>query len=143
MNEPAYLVGRLLGLSDKLHVAYCQAVRKEIPSTIIGNSLLSSALDNPVAALAVLADRLRIYIGWAKTLEWAKAGSEQDVIAFRTGRRALTEFADVERALGGRLPETKPTDEMKALMLLGYLARSERDPRAEEARDEEETENGN
>jgi len=136
MNEPAYLVGRLLSVADKLHLQYCRVVRNgDVPPSLIGNGLLGSALDSPVSALAVLAERLRIYIGWAKTSE---VQGEATRIPVLTAKKALREFAEVEAMLGGKLREGRCSDLEKAQMLLGYLARGnaeESDTNQEETED--------
>ncbi len=139
MNEPAYLVGRLLGLADKLHIQYCRVVRGgQIPPTLIGNALLGTALDNPVSALATLADRMRIYLGWAETS--TKSGDEAKQKAIGIAHATLWQFSDVEVQLRGVTLATSCTDLMKAQMLLGYLARTKTDTDVPEIETKEETE---
>ena len=77
MNEPIYRVGRLLALVDGLHYQYCKFVRTseerrragkvDAPSELVGNALFNYALDQPISALARLAERIRPYKGWADT----------------------------------------------------------------------------
>ncbi|MGI8966152.1 MAG: hypothetical protein ACR2H1_08725, partial [Limisphaerales bacterium] len=70
MQEPITQIGRLLALADSLHQQYCKHVRKgESPSQLIGNALFNTALDQPVFALARLAERLTPYQAWARTFK--------------------------------------------------------------------------
>lgn len=137
MKEPAYLIGRLLALADTLHIQYCVAVRGgALPPTLIGNALLGTALDSPVSALATLADRLRIYIGWAETATFSQ--DESKVKAIRIAGWTLKQFANVEAQLNGQVPEGRSTDLMKAQMLLGYIARTKNDADVPEVEPQEE-----
>ena len=140
MNEPAYLVGRLLGLADKLHIQYCRVVRGgQIPPTLIGNALLGTALDSPVSALATLADRIRIYLGWADTADVPPEGSKR--IAILTAKKTRRELAEVEDALSNNALPTQCDDLMKAQMLLGYLSRTKTDADVPEIETKEEETN--
>ena len=77
MKDSIYQVGRLLALADSLHFQYSKWVRTsdekrksgkvDAPSNCLGTHLFNFALDNPVAALARLAERIRPYKGWADT----------------------------------------------------------------------------
>ena len=70
MQEPTAQIGRLLALADSLHQQYCKHVRKgESPSQLIGNALFNTALDQPLFALARLAERLTPYQAWARTFQ--------------------------------------------------------------------------
>ncbi|MDD5502834.1 MAG: hypothetical protein PHH26_05155 [Candidatus Thermoplasmatota archaeon] len=126
MNESAFLVGRLFSLADNLHKSYCVVVRDgSLPPSLIGNSMLAKAFDNPQMAVADLADRMRIYVGWAQT---ASEPSENDpkkeskIIAVRNARETLNLY----KPLADKLHQTGLSDRcddiMKAEVLLGYLA---------------------
>lgn len=123
MNEPTYHVGRLLALVDSLHFQYCKYVRTseekrkagkvDAPSELVGNALFNYALDQPVAALARLAERIKPYKGWADTY----SGEDAGLIHWFVRQMAETQNGiDV-----GQLP-SRMGDVQKAQLLLGYLA---------------------
>jgi hypothetical protein len=123
MKEPIYQTGRLLALADTLHFQYCKFVRttdesrkqKKVnaPSELIGNALFNFALDNPIAALARLAERIRPYKGWADTYSGEDAGLVHWLVR---------QMSECERQLdtAGIPPRMEDID--KAKLLLGYLA---------------------
>jgi hypothetical protein len=123
MHEPVYQLGRLLALADRLHFQYCKFVRTsdekrrkgevDSPSELLGNSLFNFALEQPVSALARLAERIKPYKGWADTYGEEDSG----LVHWFVGQMSETEkWLDVDR-LQGRM-----TDSKKAQLLLGYLA---------------------
>jgi len=115
MQDHAFLLGRFLSLADVLHKQYCVVKRdNDVPPQLLGNQHLAVAALNPVEALSMLCDRLRIYKAWADTDGSGKAG---------LARWALSRMAEVSDGLKGRLPERALTDSEKAEMLLGYLVR--------------------
>lgn len=119
MNSSAYLVGRLLSLVDDLHLKYCQHVRKgSIPPQLVGNALISTALETPEKALSMLSQRIPPYQAWAKTL----SDSEQDVGLVKYFLKQIGEVSNQLKE-AGLSPTCSDTD--KAQMLLGYLARTE------------------
>ncbi len=120
MKGPPFRVGRLLSLADQLHVQYCHGVRKgQVPPQLVGNSLMATALEMPTKALAMLSQRILPYQAWARTLQ---GGDEVRLAKYLLGElgRVSGELMDAE------LPATCGDPE-KAEMLLGYLARSEKD----------------
>lgn len=120
MKGPPFLVGRLLSLADQLHLQYCQGVRKgQVPPQLVGNSLMATALEQPTKAIAVLSQRILPYQAWARTVQ---GGVEVRLAKYFLGElgRVSAELKDIE------LPLTCG-DAEKAEMLLGYLARSEKD----------------
>jgi hypothetical protein len=123
MTGSAFAIGRMLALADDIHRCYCEVVRDgSIPPSLLGNSLLSMAMENPTRALAVLGDRLRIYIGWVKTTKEQNGASEERQIAIRMARNRRLQYEDfVEKVHEQGLP-TKMDDVAKAHLLLGYLA---------------------
>lgn len=126
MNDSAFLVGRLFALADTLHKQYCVVVRDgSIPASLIGNSSLPRGFDNPQLAIADLAERIRIYVGWAQTAADPAANDreqENKLIAVRTARKTLSRYKPLAEQLHKTgLPE-RCDDVMKAEMLLGYLA---------------------
>ncbi|MDR3110272.1 MAG: hypothetical protein LBU65_11395 [Planctomycetaceae bacterium] len=112
MESLPYLLGQMLKVSDELHALYCQVVRKDdIPPQLVGNSLLVSALETPVQALAQLAPRLNPYISWAKqyrTKKIEELGRESwragwylrlyEENATKIGLEKIVRFNDLEKA---------------------------------------------
>lgn len=129
MKEPTYHLGRLLSVADQLHLQYCQHVRDgSTPSQLIGNALFSTALEQPVFALARLAERIVPYQAWARTFHntnpAVKSGWEK-ILLRQFGEHAN---AFIEKRPDGsifirtnELP-SRMTDLDKAKLLLGYLA---------------------
>jgi hypothetical protein len=123
MKDSIYQVGRLLALADSLHFQYCKWVRTsddkrksgkvDAPSELLGNSLFNFALDNPVAALARLAERIRPYKGWADTYSGESAGLVHWFVR---------QLGECERQLDATGLPTRMEDIHKAQLLLGYLA---------------------
>ena len=123
MKDSVYQVGRLLALADSLHFQYCKWVRTaedkrrngivDAPSELIGNSLFNFALDNPVAALARLAERIRPYKGWADTYTGPDAGLVHWFVR---------QLAECERQLDCANLPARMEAIHKAQLLLGYLA---------------------
>jgi hypothetical protein len=128
MKEPTYQLGRLLAYADSLHQQYCTHVRGgETPTQLIGNALFATALEQPVFALARLAERLVPYQAWAKTFKntnpEVKSGYEKtllrligDCAAHFIEERGGTFVIRVDE-LPARMSDTD-----KAKLLLGYLA---------------------
>jgi hypothetical protein len=120
VKGPPFLVGRLLSLADQLHVQYCYGVRKgQVPPQLVGNALMATALESPTKAVATLAQRILPYQAWARTVQ---GGDEVRLAKYLLGElgRVSAELKDAE------LPASCG-DLEKAAMLLGYLARSEKD----------------
>ena len=116
MHKAPFLVGRLLTLADILHKEYCLHVRKGDPlPQLIGNALMSAAIDNPIMGLARLQQRLMIYQAWANT-----ALGE----GFGLAKWVLTQMGNVSHELALLDLPDRTNDEDKAQMLLGYLARA-------------------
>lgn len=123
MQEPITQIGRLLALADSLHLQYCKFVRTSdekrkagkinAPSELIGNALFNTALEQPVAALARLAERIKPYKGWADTYSGEDAG-----LIHWLNRQMAEARKDIEIE---KLP-TRTSDADKAKLLLGYLA---------------------
>lgn len=125
MKQAPFYVGRMLAIADTLHREYCINVRgidkngedNSIPPSLIGNSLMTTALDNPEKGLARLSARLPIYQAWAQ-----RAHGEN----VRLAKWALAELGKVSDKLSElSIPKTAGDTE-KAQILLGYLARTEK-----------------
>ena len=128
MKEPVYQLGQLLALADSLHQQYCKHVRgDEAPTQLIGNSLFNTALEQPVFALARLAERLVPYQAWAKTFKNmdpnVKSGWEKTLLKLLRdcASRFIEDVEGVVRIRADELP-ARMTDLDKAKLLLGYLA---------------------
>lgn len=120
MTGPPFLVGRVLSLADQLHVQYCHAVRKgQIPPQLAGNALMTTAMDSPQKAVVLLWQRIKPYYSWAQTVQ---GGDEVRLAKYFLGQlgKISSDLKDAE------LP-TRCTDSEKAELLLGYLARAEKD----------------
>lgn len=128
MKEPTYQLGRLLAYADSLHQQYCKHVRGgDSPTQLIGNALFNTALEQPVFALARLAERLVPYQAWAKTFRNTnpelKSGYEKTLLKL-IGECSAHFIEEHDGAFAIRLDELPPrmTDTDKAKLLLGYLA---------------------
>lgn len=121
MNESAYLVGKLLAMMDELHRCYCVVVRDgDIPNALIGNGLLGRAAESPALALEELAERSRIYIGWAKSVGGA---DEKKKIAVNSARKILRLAQPLaERLHMDQMLEKELSAVGKAHLFLGYLS---------------------
>jgi hypothetical protein len=120
MNSPAFWVGRLLRLADRLHMKYCEYVRKNsFPPQLIGNALMVMALEQPVKALELLSQRILPYQAWAVTLK----GEGQGIGLVKYFLAQIGEVCNNLKNL--ELPaQCSPAE--KAQMLLGYLAWQEK-----------------
>jgi hypothetical protein len=118
MHEPMTQIGQLLALADSLHLQYCKHVRKgESPSQLIGNALFNTALDQPVFALARLAERLTPYQAWARTFQSNAPDAGVGLVKYFLGEIAACTAAIRLDELPQRM-----SDADKAKLLLGYLA---------------------
>ena len=123
MQAPITQVGRLLALADSLHQQYCKHVRKgESPSQLIGNALFNTALDQPVFALARLAERLTPYQAWARTFQSNAPDAGVGLVKYFLGEIAACTAAIRLEELPQRM-----ADADKAKLLLGYLADHSKD----------------
>jgi hypothetical protein len=125
MKDTTYQIGRLLAFADSLHFQYCKWVRTsdnkrqqdkvDAPTELLGNSLFNFGLDEPVMALARLAERIRPYKGWADSYTGLDAERIQEIVQ-KMGECAAQ--IDLDAA---KLPP-QMEDIHKAQLLLGYLA---------------------
>jgi hypothetical protein len=135
-DDLAFRLGQLLSAADLIHVGYCADLRGgNVPPTLLGNSVLTIAGANPTRALAILQNRLKPYLGWAKRADliYAKAAAEEGqghksrAIALRQGvsqaRRSDEIATEVRSMLAPYYAKgKKPDDVFKAELLLGYMA---------------------
>jgi hypothetical protein len=123
MKDAAFKIGGFLALADILHKDYCIVVRKNsLPPSLIGNAMMPNAFDNPCFAVADLADRMRVYTGWAKTAKIPDGDNSENKIAVLQAKKTLKYYELLSKELHDiGLPE-QCSDGMKAEILLGYLA---------------------
>jgi len=115
MNSTPFLVGRMLKLADDLHALYCTEVRdNKLPPQLIGNTLMTAALDSPIQALAQLALRLKPYYGWAQTFQ---KGNNAKLAGYFIGL-----YADTASQLATLELPQRFNDPERAQVLLGYLS---------------------
>jgi len=126
MQNSVFAVGKMLALADDIHRSYCEVVRDGgIPPSLLGNSLLSTAMENPARAITMLGDRLRIYIGWVKTAQEPQGTDEKEekkLIAIRTARKRLDQYGLMAELVARQGLPAKMDDLAKAHLMLGYLA---------------------
>jgi len=110
-----YQLGKLLAKADELHLAYSHDVRKEdIPSQLLGNSLVRIAMSTPVQALERLGERIVVYQNWAKVHHEQTKDSHMGMLLAQIGRTAgEIDLSELEQTV---------TPKTKAALLLGYLA---------------------
>ena len=126
MKSPPFLIGRLLSLADQLHVQYCHGVRKgQVPPQLVGNALMTSAMETPEKALALLWQRIKPYHAWAQTVQ---GGDE-----VRLSKYFLGEMGRVCASLSEADLPSRCSDPDKVSMLLGYLARFETEKRDDDS----------
>lgn len=117
MQQAPYNIGRLFSLADQLHALYCKEVRNgAVPPQLFGNALMSTALQQPVTAMSLFAQRVLPYWTWADTLH----NGENIGLA----KYFLKEIRRVSETLKQtEIPATLSEAE-RAQMILGYLASS-------------------
>ncbi len=122
MKNAAFNVGRMLALADKLHYAYCWKVRKkDVPTQLIGNAIMRTALDNPTKGLSLLSERLPIYHAWATSVQ--DDGDDESVTKqVRLAKWVLGQMGQVSAAMENVTIPAQADDAIKAQILLGYLA---------------------
>ena len=108
MKNPPYLIGRLLSVADQLHVQYCREVRKgQVPPQLVGNALMTSAMETPEKALALFWQRIKPYHAWAQTVQ---GGNEVRLAKYFLGEmgRVSSELPRRTCRVGVRTPTGSP-----------------------------------
>jgi hypothetical protein len=179
MKEPAYLIGRFLAQLDRLHAYYAKHVsgKEEGLRQLLGNSLMSVALESPLRAFELAGQRMLPYQAWGHSFaqgrklkdalgavaDEAKATNSDKwevhrvledlgIIAEELSERGIPEANRAhppERVGHEAKPPTRPILDLKdtltannrawmhadsaakAQMLLGYLARPEKETKPE------------
>ncbi len=114
MKNAPFLVGRMLKLADEIHALYCKEVRGNLPPQLVGNTLMTAALESPIQALSQLALRLKPYYGWAQTFR----GNENGGLA----GYFIHLYGEVASQLANHELPARFNDAERAQLLLGYLA---------------------
>ena len=122
MNERDFLLGQFLQFADRLHIFYCEGVRDgQVPPQLIGNAHISMAMQSPRRALNVLAERMPVYLAYAKQAAYGKQSKESggEIKRAKWIERRLGEISQKLNELGF---DGSSDDVGKAELLLGYLA---------------------
>lgn len=115
MKQAPYNIGRLLSLADQLHTLYCKEVRGgDVPPQLFGNALMSTALQQPVTALSLFAQRVLPYQAWANTVN---SGENVGLAKY-----FLKEIGGISQTINESTLPAKLNDAERAEMILGYLA---------------------
>jgi hypothetical protein len=131
MSNAPFLVGKMLKLADELHALYCKEVRDDkMPPQLIGNTLMTAALDSPTQALAQLALRLKPYYGWARTHQ----GNSGALAGYFIGL-----YGEVASKLAEFELPIRFNDAERAQVLLGYLSANPKSKKGSDANSKEES----
>lgn len=125
MKEAPFQIGQILALADTLHKDYCIVVRNgQMPNSLMGTSLMRRALDNPAEALADLSERMLEYIRWAKVAQVSQEWPNDDRrrIAINEAHKKLRQYQPLAGQLGSLALPSECDNQMKAQLLLGFLA---------------------
>lgn len=115
MKNAPFLVGKMMKLADELHTLYCHEMRdNNLPAQLVGNALMTAALESPVQALSQLAFRFKPYYAWAQTTK----RSEKSGLA----HYFIGQYADVAEKLAELEIPTRLDDKGRAQLFLGYLS---------------------
>jgi hypothetical protein len=115
MANTPFLGGRMLKLADQLHALYCKEVRdNSLPPQLIGNTLMTAALDSPAQALAQLALRIKPYYGWAQTI---RKGDNAKLAGYY-----IKLYGEIASQLVTLEIPQRFNDTERAQLFLGYLA---------------------
>lgn len=124
MNELAYKLGQFCAALDEIHIGYCESERKgELPGRLIGNQAYAAAINNPLKALDITAQRSAVYQAWARRksqMTDEKINNKKIINA----KYALIWLRKLSEELYTLIPQQLPriTVEGRAELLLGYLA---------------------
>jgi hypothetical protein len=119
MKEPAYLIGRFLAQLDRLHAHYAKHVsgKEDGLRQLLGNSLMSTALESPLRAFELAGQRMLPYQAWGhsfaqgrKSKDALGASSDESKIANSDKwevHRILQELGQIAEELSDSgVPET-------------------------------------
>ena len=102
MKEPAYLMGRFLAQLDRLHAYYAKYVsgKDDGLRQLLGNSLMSTALESPLRALELAGQRMLPYQAWSYS--FARGRKSKDALGAapdETARATNNDKWEVHRTL--------------------------------------------
>lgn len=121
MNESAFLVGQMLKAADELHALYGKIVRNDVPSSLVGASMLVTMADMPIRAFGQLLTRMSPYLTWAKSYQHQNIADEGKE-SWRV-RWLLGSFEKITSQLHKVLEESvRFNDYEKAQFFIGYMA---------------------
>lgn len=133
MESLPYLYGQLLKAADELHAMYCKVVRSgSYPPQFVGGSMFQSAAEAPVRTLTVLGQRMSPYYTWAKSYRYKEEQWSKKARSLYFQCERIT-----EKLYKSWTPATRFTDEEKALLFIGYLAKFQTKEHIEENTEEE------
>lgn len=136
MDDSPFKLGQLLAAADRVHAGYCADVRGgQLPSSLLGNQVLTMAQAAPIKALAVLSSRWKPYKAWADRIDitaqrakfdgWTRENDPEHnwrgwavLHALRHNREMRTLAPELEK----RGFTNRPDDAFRAELLLGYLS---------------------
>ncbi|UAA40146.1 hypothetical protein KIH87_07310 [Paraneptunicella aestuarii] len=134
MEDLAFKLGQLLSAADELHIGYCYGRRSgQIPGTLIGNQCYGMAVQSPIKALALMANRIKPYSQWAKEtiakLKKIPAKSEDQTENEKLINKGLWAYLWysknleqlTEKLRDWNTANNKVDDMFKAELMLGYL----------------------
>ena len=133
MSDFYYKLGQFCAVLDEIHIGYCESERDgQLPNRLIGNQAYATAVNHPIKALEITAQRTAVYQAWAqKNSKKTDAEINKNDKLNDQARKAiinakyaffwLKEHSEELRAL---IPESfnQATATSKAELLLGYLA---------------------
>ena len=132
MEDLAFKLGQLLSAADELHVGYCYGQRSgQIPNTLIGNQCYGMAIQSPIKALGLMANRIKPSSQWASgTIAKLKkipteSSSETEKLIYNGLWAYRWYFSNmdliVEKLRDWNKTNSKVDDMFKAELMLGYL----------------------
>jgi hypothetical protein len=123
MKQAPFNIGRLLSLADQLHALYCKEMRSgDVPPQLFGNALMNTALQQPITAVALFAQRVLPYQAWANTAQSKNSDDEEKRKRIGLAKYYLKELGIISHAINESTIPTTLNDTQRAEMILGYLA---------------------
>jgi hypothetical protein len=109
MKEPAYLIGRFLAQLDRLHAYYAKHVsgKEDGLRQLLGNSLMSTALESPLRALELAGQRMLPYQAWGDSFAQGRKSKDALSTASDEAKATNSDRWEIRRVLEdlGRIAE--------------------------------------
>jgi len=109
MKEPAYLIGRFLAQLDRLHAYYAKHVsgKEDGLRQLLGNSLMSTALESPLRAFELAGQRMLPYQAWGHSFAQGRKSKDALGTTSNEAKSTNSEKWEVHRVLEdlGRIAE--------------------------------------